>query len=95
MQLLPGLTNNTYSVMAHSSFVFAIFRCCSYAMERCRSKSGASSDRFSSFILFRYNFYLPYYFFGPVMTFDCFTEKVSVSGLRMFDSVKLTFSFQF
>lgn len=49
-------------------------RCMSFALESSERKEGI----FSIFDLLKYNFYLPFFFFGPVMTFDQFHTQVSV-----------------
>lgn len=49
-------------------------RCMSFALESCERKEGI----YSIFDLLKYNFYLPFFFFGPVMTFDQFHAQVSV-----------------
>ncbi|TNM98075.1 hypothetical protein fugu_014321 [Takifugu bimaculatus] len=45
---------------------FSIMRCMSFGLENCEKKDG--NYKFSD--LLKYNFYLPFFFFGPVMTFD-------------------------
>uniref|UniRef100_A0A8C5HJ68 Protein-cysteine N-palmitoyltransferase HHAT-like protein n=1 Tax=Gouania willdenowi TaxID=441366 RepID=A0A8C5HJ68_GOUWI len=45
---------------------FSIMRCMSFGLENCERKDG--NYTFSD--LLRYNFYLPFFFFGPIMTFD-------------------------
>ncbi|XP_065114204.1 hedgehog acyltransferase like, b [Paramisgurnus dabryanus] len=47
---------------------FTIMRCMSFALENCERKDG----NYSILELLKYNFYLPFFFFGPVMTFDKF-----------------------
>lgn len=44
----------------------------SFALENCDRKEG--SYTFTD--LLKYNFYLPYFFFGPIMTFDRFHAQV-------------------
>lgn len=51
---------------------FSIMRCMSFALENCEKKDG--SYTFSD--LLKYNFYLPFFFFGPVMTFDRYQAQV-------------------
>ncbi|XP_060103924.1 protein-cysteine N-palmitoyltransferase HHAT-like protein [Heteronotia binoei] len=53
-------------------------RCMSFALENCERKEG----NFSIFALLKYNFYLPFFFFGPIMTFDRFHEQVHVGDLQ-------------
>ncbi|XP_026702733.1 mediator of RNA polymerase II transcription subunit 28 [Athene cunicularia] len=43
-------------------------RCMSFALESSKRKEGI----YSILDLLKYNFYLPFFFFGPVMTFDQF-----------------------
>lgn len=50
-------------------------RCMSFALENCEKKDG----HYSFVDLIKYNFYLPFFFFGPVMTFDRFHEQVGTS----------------
>ncbi|XP_063062334.1 hedgehog acyltransferase like, b [Engraulis encrasicolus] len=47
---------------------FTIMRCMSFALENCERREG----NFSFLELLKYNFYLPFFYFGPVMTFDKF-----------------------
>ncbi|XP_023476426.2 protein-cysteine N-palmitoyltransferase HHAT-like protein isoform X8 [Equus przewalskii] len=52
---------------------FTVLRCTSFALESC-----AHPDRrYSLADLLKYNFYLPFFFFGPIMTFDRFHAQVS------------------
>ncbi|XP_014390375.1 PREDICTED: protein-cysteine N-palmitoyltransferase HHAT-like protein isoform X2 [Myotis brandtii] len=52
---------------------FTALRCTSFALESC-----AHPDRrYSLADLLKYNFYLPFFFFGPIMTFDRFHAQVS------------------
>lgn len=51
---------------------FSIMRCMSFGLENCEKKDG--SYKFSD--LLKYNFYLPFFFFGPVMTFDRYHAQV-------------------
>uniref|UniRef100_A0A8C5X648 Hedgehog acyltransferase like n=1 Tax=Malurus cyaneus samueli TaxID=2593467 RepID=A0A8C5X648_9PASS len=68
-------------VLFYGGSTFTIMRCMSFALE--------SSDReegiYSIFDLLKYNFYLPFFFFGPVMTFDQFHAQVSDPELRRKD----------
>ncbi|XP_073438287.1 protein-cysteine N-palmitoyltransferase HHAT-like protein [Dendrobates tinctorius] len=52
---------------------FSILRCMSFALETCDKKEGF----YTPIQLLKYNFYLPFFFFGPIMTFDQFREQVS------------------
>ncbi|GAB1294840.1 Protein-cysteine N-palmitoyltransferase HHAT-like protein [Apodemus speciosus] len=57
---------------------FTVLRCTSFALESC-----AHPDRRYSFAdLLKYNFYLPFFFFGPIMTFDRFHAQVSQDPVR-------------
>uniref|UniRef100_A0A4W4GRX7 Hedgehog acyltransferase like, a n=1 Tax=Electrophorus electricus TaxID=8005 RepID=A0A4W4GRX7_ELEEL len=47
---------------------FSIMRCISFALENCEKKEG----NYSVLELLKYNFYLPFFYFGPIMTFDKF-----------------------
>ncbi|KTF87906.1 hypothetical protein cypCar_00049870, partial [Cyprinus carpio] len=47
---------------------FTIMRCLSFALENCERKDG----NYSILELLKYNFYLPFFYFGPIMTFDKF-----------------------
>ena len=51
---------------------FSIMRCMSFALENCEKKDG----NYSLFDLLKYNFYLPFFFFGPIMTFDLYHVQV-------------------
>ncbi|POI22212.1 hypothetical protein CIB84_014041 [Bambusicola thoracicus] len=61
-------------VLFYGGSGFTIMRCMSFALESSERKEGI----FSIFDLLKYNFYLPFFFFGPVMTFDQFHTQVSV-----------------
>lgn len=56
---------------------FTIMRCMSFALENCERKDG----NYSILELLKYNFYLPFFFFGPIMTFDKFYVQVNKSDL--------------
>ncbi|XP_012671738.1 hedgehog acyltransferase like, b [Clupea harengus] len=47
---------------------FTIMRCMSFALENCERREG----NFSFLELLKYNFYFPFFYFGPIMTFDKF-----------------------
>uniref|UniRef100_A0AAY4AU46 Uncharacterized protein n=1 Tax=Denticeps clupeoides TaxID=299321 RepID=A0AAY4AU46_9TELE len=51
---------------------FTIMRCMSFALENCERKDG----NYSFLELLKYNFYLPFFYFGPIMTFDKFYVQV-------------------
>lgn len=59
-------------VLFYGGCGFSIMRCMSFALENCEKKDG----NYSFLDLIKYNFYLPFFFFGPVMTFDRFHEQV-------------------
>lgn len=48
-------------------------RCMSFALENCERKDG----NYSIIELLKYNFYLPFFYFGPIMTFDQFHVQVN------------------
>ncbi|ELW58277.1 Protein-cysteine N-palmitoyltransferase HHAT-like protein [Tupaia chinensis] len=52
---------------------FTVLRCTSFALESC----ARPDRRYSLADLLKYNFYLPFFFFGPIMTFDRFHAQVS------------------
>lgn len=49
-----------------------MLRCISFALESC----ARPDRRYSLADLLKYNFYLPFFFFGPIMTFDRFHTQV-------------------
>lgn len=51
-------------------------RCMSFGLENCDKKDG--SYTFSD--LLKYNFYLPFFFFGPIMTFDRYHVEVRIQS---------------
>lgn len=55
---------------------FSIMRCMSFALENCEKKEG--NYTFSDLV--KYNFYLPFFFFGPIMTFDRFHAQVRIEN---------------
>lgn len=60
-------------VLFYGGCTFTIMRCMSFALESSQREEGI----YSIFDLLKYNFYLPFFFFGPVMTFDQFHAQVS------------------
>ncbi|CAB1350026.1 unnamed protein product, partial [Coregonus sp. 'balchen'] len=56
---------------------FTIMRCMSFALENCEKKEG----NYSILELLKYNFYLPFFYFGPIMTFDKFYVQVNKADL--------------
>ncbi|XP_060163340.1 protein-cysteine N-palmitoyltransferase HHAT-like protein isoform X2 [Globicephala melas] len=71
-----GFVTGTFDlqeVLFHGGSGFTVLRCTSFALESC-----AHPDRrYSLADLLKYNFYLPFFFFGPIMTFDRFHAQVS------------------
>ncbi|XP_050636353.1 protein-cysteine N-palmitoyltransferase HHAT-like protein isoform X1 [Macaca thibetana thibetana] len=71
-----GFVTGTFDlqeVLFHGGSSFTVLRCTSFALESC-----AHPDRHYSLAdLLKYNFYLPFFFFGPIMTFDRFHAQVS------------------
>ncbi|XP_045859134.1 coiled-coil domain-containing protein 13 isoform X5 [Meles meles] len=71
-----GLVTGTFDlqeVLFHGGSGFTVLRCASFALESC-----AHPDRrYSLADLLKYNFYLPFFFFGPIMTFDRFHAQMS------------------
>lgn len=59
-------------VLFYGGCGFTIVRCMSFALENCERKDG----NYSILELLKYNFYLPFFYFGPVMTFDKFYIQV-------------------
>lgn len=66
-------------VLFYGGCTFTIMRCMSFALESCEREEGI----YSIFDLLKYNFYLPFFFFGPVMTFDQFRAQVSDPEARL------------
>ncbi|KAG7526533.1 cysteine N-palmitoyltransferase HHAT isoform X1 [Solea senegalensis] len=56
---------------------FSIMRCMSFALENCEKKDG----NYTFCDLLKYNFYLPFFFFGPIMTFDRYHAQVNNTKL--------------
>ncbi|XP_039609633.1 hedgehog acyltransferase like, b [Polypterus senegalus] len=56
---------------------FTIIRCMSFALENSEKKDG----NYTFLDLLKYNFYLPFFFFGPIMTFDRFHAQVHNNNL--------------
>ncbi|XP_034985909.1 protein-cysteine N-palmitoyltransferase HHAT-like protein [Zootoca vivipara] len=79
-----GFVTGTFDlqdVLFYGGTGFSIMRCMSFALENCERKEG----NYSIFALLKYNFYLPFFFFGPVMTFDQFYDQVHISEMRRKD----------
>ncbi|XP_075444117.1 protein-cysteine N-palmitoyltransferase HHAT-like protein isoform X2 [Ascaphus truei] len=71
-----GFVTGTFSlqdVLFYGGSGFTILRCMSFALENCERKN----DNYSPVELLKYNFYLPFFFFGPIMTFDQFYRQVN------------------
>lgn len=64
-------------VLFYGGCGFTIMRCMSFALENCERKDG----NYSILELLKYNFYLPFFYFGPVMTFDKFYVQANKSDL--------------
>lgn len=60
-------------VLFYGGCGFTIMRCMSFALENCEKKDG----NYNILELIKYNFYLPFFYFGPIMTFDKFYIQVS------------------
>nr|XP_057924746.1 hedgehog acyltransferase like, a isoform X2 [Doryrhamphus excisus] len=56
---------------------FSIMRCMSFALENCEKKDGS----YTFCDLLKYNFYLPFFFFGPIMTFDKYHAQANATKL--------------
>uniref|UniRef100_A0A8C3SEB2 Hedgehog acyltransferase like n=1 Tax=Chelydra serpentina TaxID=8475 RepID=A0A8C3SEB2_CHESE len=80
-----GFVTRTFDlqdVLFYGGCGFTIMRCMSFALENAERKEGI----YSIIDLLKYNFYLPFFFFGPIMTFDRFHSQVSTSELRRKDN---------
>ncbi|XP_071341230.1 hedgehog acyltransferase like, b isoform X1 [Trachinotus anak] len=64
-------------VLFYGGCGFTIMRCMSFALENCERKEG----NYSILELLKYNFYLPFFYFGPIMTFDKFYVQANKSDL--------------
>ncbi|XP_052373550.1 hedgehog acyltransferase like, b [Oncorhynchus keta] len=65
------------SVLFYGGCGFTIMRCMSFALENCEKKEG----NYSILELLKYNFYLPFFYFGPIMTFDKFYAQANKADL--------------
>ncbi|XP_075070219.1 protein-cysteine N-palmitoyltransferase HHAT-like protein [Mixophyes fleayi] len=70
-------TFNLQDILFYGGCGFTILRCMSFALETCDRKEGF----YSPIDLLKYNFYLPFFFFGPIMTFDQFYQQVKMKAL--------------
>uniref|UniRef100_A0A3B3BJ93 Hedgehog acyltransferase like, b n=1 Tax=Oryzias melastigma TaxID=30732 RepID=A0A3B3BJ93_ORYME len=68
-------------VLFYGGCGFTIMRCMSFALENCEKKDG----NYNILELLKYNFYLPFFYFGPIMTFDKFYVQVNRSDLTRKD----------
>lgn len=68
---------NLQDILFYGGCGFSIFRCMSFALENCEKKDG--NYTFSD--LLKYNFYLPFFFFGPIMTFDRYHAQVKLNWM--------------
>uniref|UniRef100_G1T4U9 Hedgehog acyltransferase like n=1 Tax=Oryctolagus cuniculus TaxID=9986 RepID=G1T4U9_RABIT len=71
-----GFVTGTFDlqeVLFHGGSGFTVLRCTSFALESCAHPE----RRYSLADLLKYNFYLPFFFFGPIMTFDRFHAQVN------------------
>ncbi|XP_017261919.1 hedgehog acyltransferase like, b isoform X2 [Kryptolebias marmoratus] len=64
-------------VLFYGGCGFTVLRCTSFALENCERKDG----HYNVLELLRYNFYLPFFYFGPLMTFDKFHVQANRSDL--------------
>ncbi|CAL1597024.1 unnamed protein product [Knipowitschia caucasica] len=65
------------NVLFYGGCGFTIMRCISFALENCEKKDG----NYNILELLKYNFYLPFFYFGPIMTFDQFHAQVNRSDM--------------
>ncbi|ETE61558.1 Protein-cysteine N-palmitoyltransferase HHAT-like protein, partial [Ophiophagus hannah] len=77
---VPG-TFDLQDILFYGGTGFSIMRCMSFALENCERKEG----NYSIFALMKYNFYLPFFFFGPIMIFDQFHVQAHNSQLQRKD----------
>lgn len=73
---VPG-SFSLQDILFYGGAGFSILRCMSFALEMCERKEGF----YSPIDLLKYNFYLPFFFFGPIMTFDQFYQQVYARSL--------------
>lgn len=64
-------------VLFYGGCGFTILRCMSFALENCERREG----NYSILELLKYNFYLPFFYFGPIMTFDKYYVQSNRSDL--------------
>ncbi|KAG7250869.1 hypothetical protein CRUP_004645 [Coryphaenoides rupestris] len=66
---------NLRHILFYGGCGFTVMRCVSFALENCERREGS----YSFLDLLQYNFYLPHFYFGPIMTFDKFHVQVNRS----------------
>lgn len=64
-------------ILFYGGVGFSIMRCMSFALENCEKKEG----NYTFCDLLKYNFYLPFFFFGPIMTFDRYHAQANNTKL--------------
>ncbi|XP_052452420.1 protein-cysteine N-palmitoyltransferase HHAT-like protein isoform X2 [Carassius gibelio] len=69
---------------------FTIMRCMSFALENCEKKDG----NYNILELLKYNFYLPFFYFGPIMTFDKYYIQANNPNLTRKDGEMWNISLQ-
>lgn len=77
-------------VLFYGGCGFTIMRCMSFALENCERKDG----NYNILELLKYNFYLPFFYFGPIMTFDKFHVQVSAASIDSLDAAVRSCSFR-
>ncbi|XP_075684898.1 protein-cysteine N-palmitoyltransferase HHAT-like protein [Rhinoderma darwinii] len=80
-----GVVTGTFTlqeILFYGGSGFTILRCMSFALETCDRKEGF----YSPIQLLKYNFYLPFFFFGPIMTYDRFYEQVHAKAVTRKDN---------
>ncbi|KAM8967781.1 protein-cysteine N-palmitoyltransferase HHAT-like protein [Pelodytes ibericus] len=75
-EFFPG-TFSLQDILFYGGNGLTILRCMSFALETCDRKEGF----YSPIELLKYNFYLPFFFFGPIMTFDRFYQQVNTPSI--------------
>ncbi|XP_046874089.1 protein-cysteine N-palmitoyltransferase HHAT-like protein isoform X4 [Hypomesus transpacificus] len=64
-------------VLFYGGCGFTILRCMSFALENCERREG----NYSILELLKFNFYLPFFYFGPIITFDKYYIQANRSDL--------------
>nr|XP_006634321.1 PREDICTED: protein-cysteine N-palmitoyltransferase HHAT-like protein [Lepisosteus oculatus] len=70
-------TFELHDILFYGGSGFTIMRCMSFALENYEKKDG----NYTFLDLLKYNFYLPFFFFGPIMTFDKFHVQANNPNL--------------